>query len=253
MKDRKRWKCIGMILILAGVLVFGSPLISKAAPEGTLKMAIHWGLSADWLDPAYSTHSTSAFLIMYMIHDALIKAMPNKTYGASLAESWTVSPDTRVYEFKLRKGVKFHNGDLMTADDVIFSFKRYKGTAAKTFNDRIEKMEAVNPHLVRFTFKKPFPDFLEYLLPGASTLGWIVPKKYVEKVGDAEYKRHPIGAGPYKFVEFVAGEKLISEAFDGYWRKTPHIKRLEIYIVREPGTRLTMVKRGEVDISTLLQ
>jgi peptide/nickel transport system substrate-binding protein len=253
MKYKKSWKFMGMILILAGVLLIGSPMIAKAAPQGTLKMAIHWGLSADWLDPAFSTHSTSAFLIMYMIHDALIKAMPNKTYGASLAESWTVSPDTKVFEFKLRKGVKFHNGDPLTAEDVIFSFKRYKGTAAKTFHDRIEKMEAVNSHMVRFTFKKPFPDFLEYLLPGASTLGWIVPKKYVEKVGDAEYKRHPVGAGPYKFVEFEAGRKLISEAFDGYWRKTPSIKRLEIYIVREPGTRLTMAKRGEVDISTLLQ
>ncbi len=253
MKKIRSWKFMGLIFVLSAALLFSAPMSAKAAPQGTLKMAIHWGLSADWLDPAYSTHSTSAFLIMYMIHDALIKPTHDKTYGASLAESWTISPDAKVFEFKLRKGVKFHNGDPLTAEDVIFSFKRYKGTAAKTFHDRIAKMEAVNPHLVRFTFKKPFPDFLEYLLPGASTLGWIVPKKYVEKVGDAEYKRHPIGAGPYKFVEFVAGEKLISEAFDGYWKKTPHIKRFEIYIVREPGTRITMVKRGEVDISTLLQ
>jgi peptide/nickel transport system substrate-binding protein len=252
MKDKTSWKFLGMILILTGVLLFGSPPISHAAPQGTLKEVIHWGLSADWLDPGYSTHSTSAFLIMYLIHDALIKPMPDKTYGASLAESWTESPDFRVYEFKLRKGVKFHNGDTMTADDVIFSFERYKGTAAKTFKDRIEKMEAVNPYLVRFTFKKPFPDFLEYLLPGASTLGWIVPKKYLQKVGDDEFKRHPIGCGPYKFVEFEAGQKLIAEAFDDYWRKVPHIKRMEFYIVPEPGTRLTMVKRGEADIATLM-
>ncbi len=251
MKEKKNWKFWGIVLL--GILLFSSPMIANAAPQGTLKEVIHWSLSADWIDPALSTHSTSAFLIMYLIHDALIKAMPNQTYGPSLAESWTISPDTRVYEFKLRKGVKFHNGDLMTADDVIFSFKRYKGTAAKTFHGRIEKMEAVNDHLVRFSFKKPFPDFLEYLLPGASTLGWIVPKKYIEKVGDAEFKKNPVGCGPYKFVEFEAGRKLIGEAFEGYWRKVPSIKRMEFHIVREAGTRLTMVKRGEADIATLMQ
>jgi peptide/nickel transport system substrate-binding protein len=195
---------MGVILVLSGILLFGSTM-AGAAPQGTLKEAIHWGLSADWLDPATSTHVTSAFLILYLIHDALIKAMPNETYAPSLAESWTVGPDSKIFEFKLRKGVKFHNGDLMTAEDVIFSFKRYKATAAKTFHDRVEKMEAVNPHLVRFTFKTPFPDFLEYLLPGASTLGWIVPKKYVEKIGDAEFKKRPVGCGPYKFVQFEAG------------------------------------------------
>ena len=253
-KSKKGWLVPGLvILMIGGILSLGLTGVLAASPQGVLKEGIHWGLSADWLDPATATHSTSAFLILYLIHDALIKAMPDETYSPSLAESWTVSPDSKLYEFKLRQGVKFHNGDLMTAEDVIFSFKRYRATAAKTFQDRIEKMEAVNPHLVRFHFKQPFPDFLEYLIPGASTLGWIVPKKYVEKVGDAGFKRHPIGCGPYKFVEFETGVKLVGEAFEDYWRKVPSIKRMEFHIVREPGTRLTMAKRGEVDIATLLQ
>ena len=81
----------------------------------------------------------------------------------------------------------------------------------------------------------------------------MVPKKYVEKVGEAGFKKNPVGCGPYKFVEFVAGVKLVAEAFEDYWRKVPNIKRLEFYIVSEPATRLAMVKRGEVDIATLMQ
>ena len=162
-------------------------------------------------------------------------------------------PDARVYEFKLRQGVKFHNGDTMTADDVIFSFWRYKAGQAKNIHDKTEKVEAVNPYLVRFQFKEPFPDFLESLLPGATTMGWIVPKKYVEKVGDAGFRKNPVGAGPYKFVEFVAGQKLVAEAFEGYWRKVPSIKRMEFHIITESATRLAMVGRGEADIATLMQ
>ncbi len=149
--------------------------------------------------------------------------------------------------------MKFHNGDPLTAEDVVFSFLRYKGSLAKTIHGKMEKVEAVNPYSVRIRFKEPFPEFLEYLLPGATTIGWIVPKKYVEKVGDAGFKKHPIGAGPYKFVELVPGVKLVGEAFEEYWRKVPHVKRMEFYNIPEPATRLAMVKRGEADIATLMQ
>ena len=173
--------------------------------------------------------------------------MPDALYSPCLAESWTISPDYQTYKFKLRKGVKFHNGDEMTAEDVVFTFKRYKGGPAAMLHSRIEKLEAESPYLFSVTFKTPFPDFLEYLLPGASSIAWIVPKKYIEKVGDAEYKRHPVGCGPYKFVEFKPGIVFVGEAFENYWRKVPKVKRLEIYSVTERSTRYAMVKRGEVD------
>jgi peptide/nickel transport system substrate-binding protein len=118
---------------------------------------------------------------------------------------------------------------------------------------RTEKVEAVTPHLVRFHFKEPFPDFLDFLIPGGGTLGWVVPKKYVEKVGDAGFKKHPIGCGPYKFVEFVPGVRLVGEAFEEYWKKVPHVRRIEFYSISEPATRLAMVKRGEADLATLMQ
>jgi peptide/nickel transport system substrate-binding protein len=242
-----------LVVLVCGMFLIGATDASAQKPKGTLKEAIHWGLSADWLDPATGGFAISAHLSLYFFHDALVKPMPEGNFTPCLAESWTKSQDARVWDFKLRKGVKFHNGDEMTAEDVIFSVNRYKAGQAKMLKERIAKLEAVNPYLVRFTFKSPFPNFIEYLCPGVTTMAWIVPKKYVEKVGDAGFKRHPIGAGPYKFVEFKAGVSLVGEAFEGYWRKVPKIKRVEFIRIPEPATRLAMVKRGEVDIATLMQ
>ena len=248
----KRRILIVILLVIGGVFHVASDL--QAKPEGVLKEAIHAAISADWLDPATTPGvSLSALIPMYLYHDALLKAMPEGNFTPSLAESWVISPDAKVYEFRLRKGVKFHNGDTMTAEDVTFSFWRYKGASAKIIHDKTEKAEVVNPNLVRFHFKEPFPDFLEYLVPGGTTIGWIVPKKHVEKVGDAGFRKNPIGCGPYRFVEFVPGVKLVGEAFEDYWRKVPNIKRIEFHVITESATRLAMVKRGEADIATLMQ
>jgi peptide/nickel transport system substrate-binding protein len=249
----RRWNCKIFFLPLFVFLVLSPVAGLAASPKGVMKQAMHWTISADWLDPATATFAIPAYHPLYMFHDALIKAMPQGLYTPSLAESWKVSEDAKIYEFKLRKGIKFHNGDSMTAEDVVFSFWRYKAGLAKFIHGRTEKVEAVSPDLVRFHFKQPFPDFLDYLLPGATAIGWVVPKKYVEKVGDAAYRKNPIGCGPYKFVEFVPGVKLVGEAFEEYWRKVPNVKRMEFYLVRDPATRLAMVRRGEADVATLMQ
>lgn len=247
------WSTGGWVFTFLGMLVLTPAESPAKASQGVLKQAIHWGISADWLDPSTSSAMVPAQIGTYLFHDALVKPMPGKAFSPSLAESWAISPDGKTFEFKLRKGVKFHNGDPMTAEDVVFTFWRYKGPQAKAIHDKTERVEAVSPHLVRFVFKVPFPDFIEYQMPAATTIGWIVPKKYIQKVGDAGYKKKPIGCGPYKFVEFVTGVKLIAEANEEYWRKVPNVKRLEFYIVSEPATRLAMVRRGEVDIATLMQ
>jgi peptide/nickel transport system substrate-binding protein len=100
---------------------------------------------------------------------------------------------------------------------------------------------------VRFRLKQPWPDFLTFYT-SATGAGWIVPKKYVEKVGDDGYKKAPVGAGPYKFVSFTPGVELVMEAFEQYWRKTPSVKRLVFRVVPDDATRLAMLKRGEADI-----
>jgi peptide/nickel transport system substrate-binding protein len=107
----------------------------------------------------------------------------------------------------------------------------------------------VDPQRVRFRFKQPWPDFLSFYGTPATGAGWIVPRKYVEKVGDDGFKKAPIGAGPYKFVSFSPGVELVLEANEQYWRKTPAVKRLVFKAVTEETTRLAMLKRGEVDIA----
>ena len=119
-------------------------------------------------------------------------------------KSWSASEDGLTYEFVLRQGAKFHNGEPVTAEDVKFSFERYRGTAHAVLKERVAAVETPDPRHVRFKLKKPWPDFLTFYA-SATGAGWIVPKKYVEKVGDDGFKKAPIGAGPYKFVSFTPG------------------------------------------------
>ena len=162
---RHEWLWMSIVLAMLATFLFSANRIS-AAPEGILKEAIHWNLSSEWLDPSTGPPGTLAYLPIQFFHDALVKSMPEGIYTPCLAESYDISQDARVFEFKLRRGTKFHNGDTLTAEDVVFSFWRYKGREAKRIHERTEKVEAVNPYLVRIHFKTPFPDFLEYLLPG---------------------------------------------------------------------------------------
>jgi peptide/nickel transport system substrate-binding protein len=229
------------------LVVFAVAAPAAAAPEGQLTWGVHISLAPTWFDPAETQGLITPFMILYAIHDAMAKAMPGNTTAPSLAESWQISPDGRVYDFMLRKGVKFHNGDPLTSEDVKFSFDRYRGANAKQLKDRVAAVETPGPLHVRFRLKNPWPDFMTFYT-AASGAGWIVPKKYVEKVGDEGYKKAPIGAGPYKFVSFSPGVELVMEAFDGYWRKTPNVKRFVFKVIGDESTRLAALKRGEIDI-----
>ena len=150
------------------------------------------------------------------------------------------------YDFKLRDA-KFHNGDPVTAEDVKFSFERYRGTSKDLMKNKVAAVEVIDPRHVRFKLKEQWPDFMMFYA-SATGAGWVVPKKYVEKVGDDGFKQAPIGAGPYKFVSFTPGVELVFEAFEGYWRKTPSVERLVFRVIPEEATRLAALKGGEVDI-----
>jgi len=106
-----------------------------------------------------------------------------------LAESWKESADGLTYEFKLREGLRFHNGDPFTAEDVKFSFHRYRGTAAKLLHERVKAVEIVDPHRVRFVLHAPWPDFLVFYATPATGAAWVVPKKYIENVGEEGFKK----------------------------------------------------------------
>ncbi|MBI2156553.1 MAG: ABC transporter substrate-binding protein, partial [Candidatus Rokubacteria bacterium] len=163
--------------------------------------------------------------------------------------SWSASRDGLTYEFVLRRGVTFHNGDPLTAEDVKFSFGRYKGAGAGLLKARVAAVEVIDAHRVRFRLKQPWPDFMTFYATPATGAAWIVPKRYLERVGDDGFKRAPVGAGPYRFVSFAPGVELVLEAFDQYWRKPASVKRLVFKAVPDESTRLAMLKRGEADIA----
>jgi peptide/nickel transport system substrate-binding protein len=240
------------VLVLVVVLLTGLASPALAAPEGTMTWGVHITLASRWLDPAETEGIITPFMVLYGLHDALVKPMPAGQQTPSLAESWTASRDGLTYEFLIRKGVRFHNGEPVTAADVKFSFERYKGAGAKLLKERVREVQIVDPGRVRFVLKEPWPDFMTFYGTSATGAGWIVPKAYVEKVGDDGFKKAPIGAGPYRFVSFNPGVELVLEAWDGYWRKVPHIKRLVLRSLPEETTRAAALKKGEVDIAYLL-
>ena len=226
-----------------------APAGRSETPAGQVTFAATVTLAPTWFDPAETPGVITPFLTLYAIHDALVKPMPGNAWAPCLAESWTASKDGLTYEFVLRKGVKFHNGDPLTADDVKFSFERYKGGGATTLRARVAAVEVGDPLRVRFRMKQPWPDFMTFYATPATSAAWIVPKKYVERVGDDGFKKAPVGAGPYRFVSFNPGVELVVEAYDGYWRKTPSVKRVVLKSVPDESTRMVMVKRGESDVS----
>src|SRR6266567_321425 len=240
---------VGVVTLAILLLLPLSVGIAMAAPEGTMTWGVHVTLASRWLDPGDTEAFITPFLVLYAIHDALVKPMPGGDNTPSLAESWTASKDGLSYEFALRKNVKFHNGDPVTAEDVKFSFERYRGAGATLLKERVKEVQVLAPNRVRFVLKEPWPDFMTFYGTSATGASWIVPKKYVEKVGDDGFKKAPIGAGPYKVVSFNPGIELVLEAFDGYWRKTPSVKRLVFRSITDEDTRLAALKRGEVDIA----
>jgi peptide/nickel transport system substrate-binding protein len=249
----RRIVALGLAMALTfalAALVPASRARAQAKPEGEMRFALYVTISPLWFDPAEVTGFITPFWLMWAMHDALVKTMPGTAMAPSLAESWTVSADQKVYDFRLRPGLTFHNGDPFTAEDVKFSFQRNKGY--KILKDKVRDVEVVGPLRVRIHLHEPWPDFMTFYGTMVSGAGWIVPKKYTEQVGDDGFKKHPVGLGPYKFVSHTPGVELVLEAFEGYWRKVPSVKRLVFKSVPEATTRLAMLKRGETDLAYLL-
>jgi peptide/nickel transport system substrate-binding protein len=242
---------ISLVRSLALALVLLAAMSAHAA-DGELRWGLHVTLAAKWLDPAETEAFNTPYMVLYAVHDALVKPMPAGMTTPSLAESWSEAKDHLSYTFTLRRNVKFHDGSTLTAEDVKFSFERYKGASATLLKEKVKEVQVVGPTQVRFVLKEPWPDFMLFYGTTASGAGWIVPKHYVEKVGEDAFKKAPIGAGPYKVVSFNPGVELVLEAFDQYWRKPPSVKRLVMRSMVEETTRAAALKRGEIDIAYLL-
>ena len=242
-------------LLAVSLLALGlwtGTVAAQAPADSQLAIAFDASIAPTFLDPAETPGIGTPFVFLYALHDALLKPLPGNNMAPCLAESWKESPDGLVYEFKLREGLKFHNGDPFTAEDVKFSFHRYRGASAKLLHDRVKSVDVVDPARVRFVLHAPWPDFMVFYATPATGAAWIVPKKYLEKVGEEGFKRQPIGLGPYRFVRANPGIEMVLEANEQYWRKKPSIKRVVIKGVPDRTTRLTMLKTGEADIGYLM-
>ena len=244
---------VGLVLLTLCLVFFATPAVAAdPAPSGQVTWAVHITLAPRWLDPAENEGAITPYLTLYAVHDALLKPMPTGPSAPSLAESWSLSSDGLVYEFLLRAGVRFHNGELLTTDDVKFSFERYRGANASLLKDKVREVRILDARRIQFRLKEPWPDFITFYGTTATSAGWIVPKKYVEKVGEEGFKKAPVGAGPYRVISVTPGVEMTFEAFEGYWRKVPRVKRLVFRSLPDETTRAAALKRGDVDIAYFL-
>lgn len=182
--------------------------------------------------------------------EQLIQIDGGKVVG-KIAERWEEAPDGLSWTFYIRKGIKFQNGDDLTAADVKFSFERFQNTegfrqalAKSTFT----RIEVVDDYTVRIYTDSRKPYFLYSIFGDVPDLFFIMPKNYIEKNGVEYYNQHPIGSGPYKVVGLVPGDKMEFEAWDGYWGTPPKFHKFTMLLVPEEATAVAMLEKGQADV-----
>ena len=233
------------VLVALALVVLALPL-EQAGAQSKDTLVVALASHAPTLDP-HMHFERVGVLVNINMFDSLLHKNPKLEYEPGLATSWKAVSDT-VWEFKLRKGVRFHNGELLTAEDVKYSFERVLDPARKSpqvGNIRaIKEIRIVDPETIQLVTDKPFPLLLERMVYFG-----IVPKKHVEKVGDQAFgTTATVGTGPWKLVEWKRDQHIRLEAFDGYWRGKPPFKHLVFRAVPEVATQVAELKTGGVDL-----
>jgi len=218
-------------------------------PKGSLTIGQHYALDPGWLDPLEHIMSLTQQQFDYLVHDAMIKPMPQGLQTYSLAEHAEMTADFTKAAFRLRPGLKFHDGHPLTTAEVQWTYEHYKGVNFKMFHDKLERLEVIDDRTIIFHFKEPFVDFLDLYNGGNTGIGWIVPKHYYEQVGREGFKARPMGAGPFKFVSQEAGVQMVFEAWEGYWRRIPAVRTITVRGIRDPAARLAGIQTGELDMA----
>jgi len=205
------------------------------------------------LDPTLAWVSSEAPIVT-VVHQSLVAYPPGTVspdFKPSLAEKWTVSPDGKVYEFALRKGVKWHeNIGEFTADDVKFSLDRYMDASVSPWSKSYANIDAVNvvdKHTVRIALKNADPFFLASVAGDTESIGLLVSKTAFEQRGADKMRLHPIGTGPFRFKEYVARDKVVMVAFEDYWEGKPALDELIIRFIPSSASRELAMRTDEVD------
>ena len=215
---------------------------AKAATKDTLVVAN--GADAKSLDP-HATNDAPSSKVTVQIYDRLVEQDENMNIIPSLAESWE-QPDDVTTVFHLRKGVKFHNGEPLTAADVKFSLDRMKSSPQVShIIGTVDKVEVVDENTVKVITKQPFGALLSHLChPTAAILN----EKAVKAAGDS-YGQHPVGTGPYKFVSWASGDRIVLEANPDYFLGETPIKNVIFRAIPEATNRTIGLETGEIDIA----
>jgi len=234
------------VLFTSSLLIptgFSSIVHAKAG-----ELVVAEGVEIGQLDP-HRARSMQDLGFGNAVFDALFRRQEGGEISPGLALSYKLIDD-KTWTFKLRKGVRFHNGDFFTARDVKFSFDRMLNPATNnpflSLYLTIDKTTIVDDETVTVTTKKPDPLLLKRLCLTA----WIIPSSYIEKQGIEEFLKKPIGTGPFKFVRWVKNDNLTLEAYKDYWEGSPKLNRVIIKSIPEASSRMAALETGMADIVT---
>jgi peptide/nickel transport system substrate-binding protein len=238
-------KKITAILFLM-LLIVGLTRAPDVLSASKQKLVVAVGQEPLAVDPSLVTGGGS-WMTVENWAEFIMDRTSNGDLRPCLATSWKVSPDGREVDFSLRKGVKFHSGDLMTTKDVAFSFERAmaKNAAIKTALRSMERLEVIDDYRFKIYFKAP--DVL--FLPQRGAVP-IVSKSYYDRVGEDKSVISPVSTGSYKVVRYVPGEYVDLERFEEYWGEKPSVREARLLFVPEDTTRIAKLKAGEVDLIT---
>jgi peptide/nickel transport system substrate-binding protein len=245
--------------LLKGAAAVGAAAALPAAVPGPAwaqttqkkELVVAQGGDISKFDPHFST-SSNDIRVSFNIFDNLTSRHPDGKLYPGLATEWKLQGQT-TWAFKLRQGVKWHNGDPFTSADAKFSIERTYDPNAKTMVatalTTIDRIEAPDPYTLIVHTKKPDP-----LLPARLAFygGQIVPKKYLETVGPDAFNAKPVGSGPVRFSSWVKDDKLVLEANPDYWGGRPELDRMIVRSIPETAPRIAALLKGEVDIITQL-
>ncbi|MEJ2365770.1 MAG: ABC transporter substrate-binding protein [Deltaproteobacteria bacterium] len=246
----KIWKWLVMM-----ALVFGSLSVTPAmaAAKNEVKIARYGDIQT--LDPAYLTAVAREFTIDNCIYNGLVKYDEGSwKVVPDLATSWDISPDGKEITFHLRKGVQFQKGfGEMTAEDVKFSVERIINPKNKSPEKPnmvgVKGTEVVDKYTVKIILDSPNSRLLISTLP--MNAGFIVSKKAVEKMGRKKFAFNPVGTGPYEFVSWDPGKKVVLKSFNSYWGEKPEIKKVVFVPIPNETTCETALKTGEIDVGRI--
>lgn len=238
---------LAMTTLIGLVACGGGNNADNGANDGSPRTDLVFGLTGDpqSMDPAMTTDQMSK-AIWYQIYDTCIIRDGKGGYLPGLAEEWNISEDGKTVTLKIREGVKFHDGGDLTAEDIAFSLKRLTEspqTTSKMVSMTPESFIVEDDYTLRIEMETPFGAILDVLACDTR----IISKKAFEQMGEEEFNNHPVGSGPYKFVERKTGEKIVLTANEEYWRGSPTIKDITFRIMTDSNTAVLALEKGELD------